>query len=136
MIRVHPDAVTDLREIKQTDPAAAGQLVAFIQQLKADPSLKDKLLEHNFGADRAHEISVSKWISIYARVERLPVWRLKAWSMERQGLKYRLLYLYYWPDKTFWILGIAPRESIDYDDPSHPLRLRIVKRIRLDFADA
>jgi len=136
VIRVHNDAVEDLRTIKATDPVAAGRLVALIQQLKADPGLKDKLLDQGFGDDRKEPISVKKWHSVYVKVERQPVWRLKSWELERDGLKYRLIYLYYWRDQSYNILAIVPRGEINYDDPSHPIRKRITGRIRSEFPGA
>ncbi len=73
VIRVHNDATADLRDIRTTDPTGFNRLVALIEQLKADPALGRKLLEHRSGDDRSGLISVQKWVSVYSRVERLPV---------------------------------------------------------------
>lgn len=133
MIRVHDDATADLRHIRTTDPRGFYRLVALIEQLKADPALGHKLLEHGYGDDRSEAISVRKWGSVQSRVERLPVWRLKSWDLERAGLRYRLVYLYYWRDRSFNILAIVSRDEMNYDDPNHPLRKRITRTIRDEF---
>ena len=133
VIRVHNDATADLRDIRTNDPTGFNRLVALIEQLKADPALGHKLLEHRYGDDRSGLISVQKWVSVYSRVERLPVWRLKSWDLEGTGLRYRLIYLYYWRDRSYNILAIVRRDAINYDDPHHPLRRRIIAAIHADF---
>lgn len=135
MIRVHNDATGDLALIKAADLRGFSRLVAFIQQLRADPRLVDKLLDHGYGADRTGGYSVMKWIGV-KNVERLPAWRVKSWDMERQGLKYRIIYCYDWRDQSFNILAIVPRDQLDYDDLTHPIRLRITRRIKEEFPHA
>lgn len=132
LIRVHNDAVADLREIKQVDPQAAIRLTAFIQQLRADVRLVSRLLDDGFGKDGDEQISVAVWISVNKK-EKLPAWRLRAWDLEDEGLKFRIVYCYNWRDKSYNIMAIVPRNKIDYDDHDHPLRRRIVESIRRDF---
>lgn len=136
MLQVHQDAVADLRGIRAKNALAAAKLVALLEQLRCDEGLRDRLLDHGYGDDRRTVISVSKWQSVQTKVERLPVWRLKSWQLERQRLKYRVIYLYNWQDRRFIILAIVPREGIDYDDPNHPIRKRVVHRIRTEFPNA
>lgn len=135
LIRVHNDATCDLKRIKESDPEGFYRLVAFIQQIRTDARLVDKLLDHGHGSDRKEPISVMKWIGVQ-KVERLNVWRVKSWDLERQRLKYRLIYCYNWPDQSYNIMAIVPRDEIDYDDPSHPIRLRVIKRVREEFPRA
>ena len=135
MIHVHEDAVADLREVQRLRPKVFGRLMALIEQLRADFELSGKLLEHNFGSGQDEDISVSIWHNI-TRVERVQVWRLKAWDLEQRGMRYRLIYLYRWRDQSYTILAVVPRGRIDYDDPNHPLRQRISRRIRTEFCDA
>lgn len=111
------------------------RLVALIEQLKTDRALASKLLEHGFGNDRTGDISVMKWIEVYKKENR-PVWRLKSWDMERRGLSYRLIYCYNYPDQSYNIMAIVPRKELDYDDPSHPIRQRVINRIKADFPNA
>ncbi len=135
LVRVHNDATSDLREIRTTDVVAFNRLVAFIQQLKVDPSLIDRLLDHGAGSDRTGPISVMQWLSV-KKVERVPLWRVKSWDLERNGLKYRLIYCYNWPDKSYNIMAVVSRDSLNYDDPQHPIRKRVVQRIREEFPRA
>lgn len=134
-VHIHNDATDDLRQIRTVDPTGFRCLVAFIEQLRADHALMDKLLDHRYGSDRKGVISVMKWINVQ-KVERLPVWRAKSWDLERQGLKYRLIYCYNWPDQSYNIMAIVPRGDIDYDDPNHPIRKRVTQRIREEFPHA
>lgn len=135
LIRVHNDATNDLVQIRAHDPVGFARLAAFVQQLRADSALVDKLLDHGHGSDRTGVISVMKWIGVQ-KVERLPVWRVKSWDLERQGLKYRLIYCYNWRDQSYNIMAIVPRNAIDYDDPTHPIRQRVTQRIREEFPGA
>lgn len=134
MLEIHADAVVDLRSILATDRIAATKLAALLEQLKCDPSLQAKLLDHGYGADGRAEINVSKWHSMY-KVNRLPVWRLKFVDLERRGLPYRIIYINDWNRSipTYVVLAVVPRGELDYDDPSHPIRLRVARRIRSDY---
>lgn len=132
MIRVHNDATDDLHGIKASDIDGFNRLVAFIQQLRADPNLKDKLLDHGYGEDRSTPISVKKWISAL-RVERVPVWRLRMWDLEQDGLNYRIIYCYNWQDRSYNIMAIVHRDELDYDDPNHPIRKRVTARVKQEF---
>lgn len=132
LIQVHNDATQDLLAIRAIDNSVFIRLVTLIEQLKADPKLIDKLLEHGFGNNRNELISVMKWINVQ-NVERLPVWRMKSWDLERLNLKYRLIYFYNWPDKSYNIMAIIPRDGFDYDDPNNPIRIRVTQRIKEEF---
>ncbi|MEY3881518.1 MAG: hypothetical protein RIQ94_2314 [Pseudomonadota bacterium] len=132
MIHIHDDATEDLKKILHANRDDAIKLLAFIEQLKADSNLIKKLLEHGFGDDKSELISVKKWLSVH-KIERQPVWRLRAWNLEQQGLKYRLIYLFNWHDKSHYIMAIIHRGDFDYDDPNDPIRKRITQRIRTEF---
>jgi len=135
MVRVHSDATSDLLGIKTVDPTSFYRLVAFIEQLKCDSRLIANLLDHGFGDDKNEPISVKKWINIH-NVERLPVWRMRAWNLEKQGLMYRLIYCYHWPDKSYNIMAIVHRGKLNYDDPNDPIRKRVTTRVKEEFPRA
>jgi hypothetical protein len=132
LIEVHNDAVEDLREIRASDPKSFGKLYALIEQLRADPLLAPKLIEHDFGADRAAPVSVMQWHRAW-KVEKVPLWRLKFWDLEKSGVRYRLLYIYDWRARTHYIMGVVARAKFDYDDPNDPIKLRVVRRCRQEF---
>ena len=135
MFRIHNDAATDLRAIKATDPAAFGRLFALLEQLKAEPAWIDKLLDSGHGSDRVGPIGIMKWHEAN-RVASLPLWRLKFWDLERSGLKYRVIYLYNWPDRSYNVMAVVQRDSFDYDDPNDPIRRRVFARCREEFPRA
>jgi hypothetical protein len=132
MLDVHSDATCDLREIAASDRQAAGRLASLLVQLRTDKALRDKLLEHNYGAGQSTGIHVSQWFD-FSRVGRKPVWRVKSWDLERQGLKYRIIYIFDWKSQDHVILAVVPRGELDYDDPSHPIRRRVAQRIRSEY---
>jgi hypothetical protein len=137
LLAVHHDAVGDLRLIRQQSPQAYGCLVALIQQLRADPALRARLHDIDVdNSDRSAALGVKPWHSMRAATGRKPVYRLRAWDLERQGLRYRLIYIYRWKDQSFNILAVVARAELDYDDPEHPIRQRVFATIRRDFADA
>jgi hypothetical protein len=131
VLRVHNDATADLLEIRTKDSEAFQRLLVFIEQLRADSKLPDKLLDHGYGRDLKGELSVKKWQTLYGKT---PVWRLRALALERSGINYRLIYLYDWHDRSFNILAIVSKSDIDYDDVKHPLTARIIARVRAEFA--
>jgi hypothetical protein len=132
---VHNDAAQDLRALRDSDADAFAKLVALIQQLQKDAVLRSRLLDHGFAGTGDEPISIMKWLGAQ-KVERLPLWRLKFWDLERQGLLYRILYIYHWPDATFYVLAVVRREKFNYDDPNDPIRKRIVATCRRDFPGA
>ncbi|MCK9504675.1 MAG: hypothetical protein M0Q95_10900 [Porticoccaceae bacterium] len=134
MIEVHNDAVSDLRYIHQLNKDDSVKLAAFIQQLKADKYLISKLLEHGFGSDWDEPINVKKWNST-SKIERILLWRLRSIELERKGLRYRFIYLYYHPEKKYIIMAIVHRDEFDYDDPNHEIRKRIISSINRDLGD-
>ena len=136
MIRVHNDAAGDLRTLAATAPGDAAKLVAFIQQLRADPQLQTRLHETGFGDDRSGPIGVKRWHTMRNQTGQKPVYRLRAWHLEAAGLHYRLLYLYDWTDQSFNILAVVARQGFDYDAPNHPVRQRVFACIQRDFNTA
>jgi len=56
------------------------------------------------------------------------LWRIKAWDLERQGYRYRIVYAFETGKSRHHMLAIAPRE-FDYD-PDHPLSRRILAALR------
>jgi len=124
-----------LRAIRNTDPEAFGRLFALLQQLKADSTWIARLLDHGHGADGDETFSVSKWHGAL-KVAHLPLWRLKFWDLERDGLKYRVVYIYNWPDKSFNVMAVVHRNAFDYDNPNDPIRSRVFARCREEFPRA
>lgn len=132
LLTIHSLAAQYLRRIKETDPGAFRHLMIFLDQLRKDEKLQGELLTHKFGDDGTEPIGVKKWVTVQNK-ERLPVWRLRVWDLESKGLNYRIVYFYCWPEKRFYVMAVAKREHINYDDPTNEIRRRVVDTIRAEF---
>jgi hypothetical protein len=135
-LRVHNDTNSDLREIHLADRDAAAKIVAFIQALRDDPDLCDRLLDDGYGKDRKAEIFVRRWESIQRGRNGLPVWRLRSYDLEDEGYNYRFVYLYYWKDQTSYLVAVRPKSTFDYESTDDPIRKRIITTAAKDFPGA
>ncbi len=106
--------IDDLKALDATDPSVADEIRALLQEIKTDPNLLDALTDHGFGADRSEPFNVSKWLTYWRQGRDL--WRLKLWDLEAAGLAYRVIYRYMPDELTFYILAIAHRRDVDYDN--------------------
>lgn len=131
---MHGDVRGDLARIRAESPSALARIAALIRQLQADPRMAEKLLDHGFGAKGGEAISASKWITLWK--QGLDIWRLKDWSLEHMGLRYRVIYLYLRSEARFVIMAIVKREEWDYDDEQHPIRQRILASARASYGVA
>lgn len=120
---IHDDASQDLRELRSTEPQAAGRILALLEQISGDQDLLDRLTDHDFGARSSQNFHVSKWQGQWLQGRDL--WRLKVWDLEETGLRYRIVYAYLPRKRQYHVLAIAPRE-FDYDE-SHPIGQRILR---------
>jgi hypothetical protein len=130
LLRIHNDAVEDLKAIKATNAVAFGRLFALLEQLRADQNWQSRLLDHGHGAEGREPISVSKWHKMWPAK---PLWRLKFLDLEKTGLRFRIIYVYNWRDKSFSVMAITPRGTFDYDNPNDPIRLRVARRLGSEF---
>lgn len=119
---VHDDAAGDLLDLRGSEPQAAGQILALLEQLEGDPDLLDRLTQHNFGAYGSADFHVSRW---QAQWRQRNLWRLKLWDLEDKGIRYRIIYAFEPRRQHYHILAIAPRE-FDYD-ANHPISQRIFR---------
>lgn len=117
----HPEAVAELKALKTTDPVAWARLVTVFAEWKADHGLLDRLSQHGYGADQRAAFDVSRWIALWN--EGLNVWRVKLWSLERQGLQYRVIYVFQPVEQRYYVCAIAPR-GWNYDE-QHPISQRV-----------
>lgn len=122
-LHIHQNASQDLLALRQTEPQTAGRILALLEQIEGDQRLLDNLTVHNFGASGTEQFHVSRWQEQWRQGRDL--WRLKAWNLERQGLRYRIVYAYLPGKQKYFVLAIAPRE-FDYD-PTHPIGRRILR---------
>ena len=120
---VHDDAKADLLALRDSEPQAAGRILALLEQLEGDPDLLDRLTQHDYGAYGSADFHVSKWQEQWRKGRDL--WRLKVWGLEEKGLYYRIVYAFEPRKQHYHILAIAPRE-FDYD-ADHPIGQRILR---------
>lgn len=132
MIRVHPDAATDLRNIRTVDQVAFGRLLALIEQLKVDADLASNLRVHDYGKDHSAPFSVKRWQNVWHQ-DHTEIWRLKSWELADDNFHYRLVY-YVGTNSVVTILAVVRRSDIDYDNPAHPVRSRVLDRVRRELS--
>jgi len=116
---LHEDAKSDLRKLCVDDPKNGGRVLAFIQQLQADPFLIDKLTTHDFGPEAGFRANIKKILSFWNKGKDL--WRLKISDVDKP---YRIIYAYIPKSREIYILGVVHR-SFDYDH-NHPATQRIL----------
>lgn len=120
---IHDDAKSDLESIWEKHPEAAARIVALLQELKGNHDLLDRLTQHDFAPPSRSQFHVSKWFELWN--QGMDLWRLKIWDLEKQGLRYRIIYAFIPSNQQYHILGILPRE-FDYDT-SEPIAQRIIR---------
>lgn len=104
--------------------------MALIQQMRADKALVAKLKEKLFGEHRDVAFSIKPWGDV-RRNDRVDLYRIRSWDLEDQGLHFRLIYHIY--KGHTYILAVVPRGDMDYDNPAHPIRRRVLETIRNEF---
>lgn len=137
-LEVHGNATASLREIRKVNLPEFLRLLEFLRQLKADEYLLSKMIENDFDVDENGRSRVRKWWSVW-RTEKVPLWRLRAFDLEKDGINYRFLYIYYWKDRTYHLLDVVHKSRLtdkDYDDRNNAIRKRLIAIVRNEFADA
>ncbi|MBL8268043.1 MAG: hypothetical protein JNL55_16740 [Steroidobacter sp.] len=136
---MHDNATASLRNvIRPESPADFLKLLEFLRELRADAYLLANMLTNDFDVDEHGRSSIRRWHSIY-RIEKLPIWRLRSLELEAVGVNYRIIYLYYWRERTYYVIDIVHKSKLtssDYDDPQNPIRKRLVSIVRNEFPDA
>lgn len=133
---IHDDATADLREIAELNRPAAIRLGRFLQELRNDQDLLDRLTQNGFGgrpnAPRPKEAKFNTGFWVAAQNQGMNLWRLRHFEV----LDYRVIYAFLAPE-TYIVLGIA--EKAEHDNPDderfnyeldHPIAIRIKKAYR------
>ncbi|MCP5427457.1 MAG: hypothetical protein H6964_12025 [Chromatiaceae bacterium] len=121
---VHDNAKADLLALRDSEPQAAGRILALLEQLEGDPDLLDRLTQHDYGAYSSAEFHVSKWQKQWRKGRDL--WRLKVWDLDKKGLRYRIIYAFIPSKQHYYILAITPRRDFDYEERD-PISQRILR---------
>jgi hypothetical protein len=105
---LHEDAKHDLLELRQTDRAAAQRIMAFLEQLKGDQDLLDRMTQDHYGQRGSRALfHIRKWV-VQWRLNR-NLLRFKLWDLEEQDVHYRVIYAFVPKQMHYCILGIAPK---------------------------
>lgn len=123
---IHPDAAQDLRALMVSDRAAAGMVLALLEQAKHDSTVLDSLLDHDFGAGRTEDYHVSKWWEWWNKGYN--IWRLKIWTVPKGSLKQRIVYAYDPTQLEYHVLAVVHRD-FDYKR-NHAVTNRILQAYR------
>ncbi len=130
MIKVHNDATNDLKSIKNINKDLFSRILTLIQQLKNDEKLIKILLEHK--SDKEEKISVQELVRV-KKQENLIIRRLKFHELEKDGIKYRIIYYFDWKIKDYYIMAIINRDDLDYDNPNDTTICRVINAIKREF---
>lgn len=123
-IFIHDDAKADLLALRDSEPQAAGRILAFLEQLEGDPDLLDRLTQHDYGAHGSADFHVSKWQAQWRKGRDL--WRFKVWDLEEKGLRYRVVYAFVAGKQHYHVLAITPRRDFNYEE-SDPICQRVLR---------
>ncbi|MDA3306116.1 MULTISPECIES: hypothetical protein [Stenotrophomonas] len=110
-LRVLKVVEADLAAINE--PKVTKGFWALIQELKDD----SRKLEALSGADNSAHGDFFDVVPITVYVKgrpSRPIWRLKSYDLARQGLHFRIIYVYFKATRTAIVLAVAPRDW-DYD---------------------
>lgn len=122
---VHEDAEADLEQLWTDCPTAAADIQVFLEEAPGDQDLLDRLTQHGFGERDRDDINVSKWLEQWKKGNDL--WRVKIWSLERQGLRYRIIYAFVPKKRHYYVLAVTPRD-FNYDG-NHEITQRILRAL-------
>lgn len=133
---IHDDAAADLRTMMTQDRTAAIKLAKFLQQLKCDQDLLDRLTQRDYGGSpnrpRPREARFNTGFWVAAQNDGMNLWRLRYYEV----LDYRVIYAFFSPE-TYIVLGLLEKaehgnpddERFDYE-LEHPIAQRIEKAYR------
>lgn len=119
---LHTDAKADLAAIGGHDFPTAARIYALLEQIKADADLLDRLTQHDFGADGTADFHVSMWKNQQNKHKR-NLWRLKAWDLEEQRIRYRVVYAFEPATGDIFVLGVTSRRTFNYEDDEFTKRV-------------
>lgn len=137
---IHDDATGDLREILVANRAAGVRMAAFLNQLRADQDLLDRLSQSDYGGSPARPrpksatFNVGVWVA--AQQKGMNLWRLRCFTDEILG--YRLIYAFLPTTDQYVLLAIAEKADItDKDDErfDYELKHEIAVRITNSYRD-
>ncbi len=138
-LQISNAAKVDIDELCGEDEELYDTLWMYINELRTDQGLLEKLLEDHYGklrhSDRfTHTIGVQQIGEFFRDTPSRDTWAWKFWDVENKGVKLRFVYMYLSRKRWFIVLGVAKRDW-NYA-ASHPFSDRIradYDRFKLDY---
>jgi mRNA-degrading endonuclease RelE of RelBE toxin-antitoxin system len=109
-IDVLPGADADLAALEQTDPAALGVILTFLDEAEKDPDVIDKLTTHGDVEVGTNRLNIKGWVKA-RRTDNL----LRIRILDTPATTYRIVYGYDWRSRRIGILAIRPKEEFEYE---------------------
>lgn len=127
-LQIHRDAQADLRGLLGSDKAAAGQIIAFLEELRGDQTLLDSLSVPGYDDER-----ISVQMVVKAQRKLWNVWRftLRDLRPPEKNLPYRMLYAFDGPRRVYHVLAVKHR-SFDYDDATINRACTVCQELGID----
>lgn len=126
---IHTDAEDDLDGLWKTDPRSAARITVFLQELRGNEDLLDRLTCHDWGEKGVDPFNSQMWWTQQKRGRNL--WRLKLWELELEGKQYRIVYAFVPQKGHHYVLGILPRKNGDFNyEDGDPRTQRILNAYR------
>jgi hypothetical protein len=111
---IHEDAKADLKEIYRKAPKTAACIEVFLQEIKGNQDLLDRLTQQDYGPEGYAPFHVSGWFQQWNKGKNL--WRLKLWDLESKGIKYRIIYAFIPHQRKYYVLAILSRNNFNYEE--------------------
>lgn len=129
-LKIHSNAKSDIRELKERDVNGIGKLLALLREIGADDALLDRLNIR----DCTFEVGQSGRVNAKGFASQRPardLWRLKAWDCEDELIPYRVIYAFHPASphrKTpeLEILAVVERSKYNYER-DHPITKRVLR---------
>ena len=112
-LQIHKDAQGHVAALFQTDPVAAGQIVAFLQELSGDQELLDSLNIEDYEDDK---ITVKMVVQLQQKRWNAWLLTLRDANPPEDKLPYRILYAFDGKTRVYHVLAVRPRKVAYNDD--------------------
>lgn len=119
---VHQHALDDLERIWLNVPDVAADIEVFLEALKDNQNLLDRLSANKYFQTDNPSFSVEVWSS--QRAQKRNLWRIKRLHVGTALAQYRVIYAFHPQQFRYYVLGIVHRD-FNYDQ-NHPIAKRII----------
>lgn len=122
-LKIHHDVSSDLESIQLRDSIAVTRFVAFVEEVKSNPSILIDALDTHTADWASVDTTVVEWKRLLKDGHK--AWRIRFKDFSWRDPDYRIIFTVSESKKQIIILAFKARSEIDYDDPHHPFSIRI-----------